>query len=94
MDKKHADMFKELLDSKDFDEEIEMLEDEEADIIVIKGMSRGRNNPCSHEGQSNCEMRCKHDSCSGNSFQHCHVNNCGGDARCNIVYGGCTNRGR
>jgi hypothetical protein len=92
MDKEHVEMLKKLFESEDFHDEDEMRDNDETDIIIIKNMTRGRNNPCSHEGQHNCEMRCKHDNCSGNSFQHCHVNNCNGDARCNVVYGGCINR--
>jgi hypothetical protein len=45
----------------------------------------GGNNPCGHEGQAHCPMRCKQDAIGPGSVYHCHVNNCGGNARCNAV---------
>lgn len=94
MDEKHADKLRELLDLEDFDDEVELENDDDSGVIVIKGMATKGNNPCGHERQKNCPMRCKVDNCSGNSYQHCTVNNCGGEARCNSVHSGCINRRR
>lgn len=64
------------------DEEIE-----EVEVVMTSKASdtlRG-NNPCGHEGQANCPMRCKQDDIGPGKIYHCHVNNCGG-SRCNKVF--------
>jgi len=62
---------------------------EVAEVEDIKVISAGKkegsgNNPCSHEGQADCQPRCIQDDIGLNHAYHCHVNNCGGP-RCNTV---------
>jgi hypothetical protein len=64
------------------DEEIEDVE-----VITTRKASDTLhgNNPCSHEGQADCRMRCKHNVIKPGQFYHCHVNNCDGSGKCNTV---------
>lgn len=69
-------------------EQVGLTGEEGPDIEVVSVGIKSRddgNNPCGEDGQANCPMRCKQDNIGPGWVHHCHVNNCGGNARCNMV---------